>query len=141
MHASSIQSAVVCIWLLGGSAISPYGFESLLNKKRKSNSKRHSFFLTGVEGHNRHERLSCLTTASEACSTRLRTNFAKNDYQSLFTLVAPSVFESLLTKKSAPSDDDTDFLTGVEGLEPSRTVLETGMLPLHHTPKEQYIQL
>ena len=28
-------------------------------------------------------------------------------------------------------------LAGVEGLEPSRTVLETGMLPLHHTPKEQ----
>ena len=26
------------------------------------------------------------------------------------------------------------FLAGVEGLEPSRTVLETGMLPLHHTP-------
>ena len=27
------------------------------------------------------------------------------------------------------------ILAGVEGLEPSRTVLETGMLPLHHTPK------
>ena len=26
------------------------------------------------------------------------------------------------------------ILAGVEGLEPSRTVLETGMLPLHHTP-------
>ena len=26
------------------------------------------------------------------------------------------------------------FMAGVEGLEPSRTVLETGMLPLHHTP-------
>ena len=25
-------------------------------------------------------------------------------------------------------------MAGVEGLEPSRTVLETGMLPLHHTP-------
>ena len=28
-------------------------------------------------------------------------------------------------------------MAGVEGLEPSRTVLETGMLPLHHTPKER----
>ena len=27
-----------------------------------------------------------------------------------------------------------NILAGVEGLEPSRTVLETGMLPLHHTP-------
>ena len=27
------------------------------------------------------------------------------------------------------------MMAGVEGLEPSRTVLETGMLPLHHTPK------
>ena len=27
-------------------------------------------------------------------------------------------------------------MAGVEGLEPSRTVLETDMLPLHHTPKE-----
>ena len=26
------------------------------------------------------------------------------------------------------------FLAGAEGLEPSRTVLETGMLPLHYTP-------
>ena len=26
------------------------------------------------------------------------------------------------------------FVAGVEGLEPSRTVLETVMLPLHHTP-------
>ena len=26
------------------------------------------------------------------------------------------------------------LLAGVEGFEPSRTVLETGMLPLHHTP-------
>ena len=25
-------------------------------------------------------------------------------------------------------------LAGAEGLEPSRTVLETGMLPLHHAP-------
>ena len=25
-------------------------------------------------------------------------------------------------------------MAGVEGLEPSRTVLETVMLPLHHTP-------
>ena len=25
-------------------------------------------------------------------------------------------------------------MAGVEGLEPSRTVLETGMLPLHHAP-------
>ena len=25
-------------------------------------------------------------------------------------------------------------LAGVEGLEPSKTVLETAMLPLHHTP-------
>ncbi len=25
-------------------------------------------------------------------------------------------------------------MAGVEGLEPSRTVLETGMLPLHYTP-------
>ena len=30
-----------------------------------------------------------------------------------------------------------NLLAGVEGLEPSRTVLETGMLPLHHTPKER----
>ena len=33
------------------------------------------------------------------------------------------------------------ILAGVEGLEPSRTVLETGMLPLHHTPKERHIKL
>ena len=26
------------------------------------------------------------------------------------------------------------FLAGVEGFEPTPTVLETGMLPLHHTP-------
>ncbi len=26
-------------------------------------------------------------------------------------------------------------MAGVEGLEPSKTVLETGMLPLHYTPK------
>ena len=26
-------------------------------------------------------------------------------------------------------------LAGAEGLEPSRTVLETAMLPLHHAPK------
>ena len=32
------------------------------------------------------------------------------------------------------------ILAGVEGLEPSRTVLETGMLPLHHTPKERHIK-
>ncbi len=32
-------------------------------------------------------------------------------------------------------------VAGVEGLEPSRTVLETGMLPLHHTPKERHIKL
>ena len=32
------------------------------------------------------------------------------------------------------------YLAGVEGLEPSRTVLETGMLPLHHTPKERHIK-
>ena len=32
-------------------------------------------------------------------------------------------------------------MAGVEGLEPSRTVLETGMLPLHHTPKERHIKL
>ena len=30
---------------------------------------------------------------------------------------------------------EPNILAGVEGLEPSRTVLETGMLPLHHTPK------
>ena len=29
---------------------------------------------------------------------------------------------------------EPNILAGVEGLEPSRTVLETGMLPLHHTP-------
>ena len=29
---------------------------------------------------------------------------------------------------------DLDFLAGAEGLEPSRTVLETGMLPLHYAP-------
>ena len=29
----------------------------------------------------------------------------------------------------------SDFLAGAEGLEPSRTVLETGMLPLHYAPK------
>ena len=33
------------------------------------------------------------------------------------------------------------ILAGVEGLEPSRTVLETGMLPLHHTPKKHHIKL
>ena len=26
------------------------------------------------------------------------------------------------------------FMAGAEGLEPSRTVLETAMLPLHHAP-------
>lgn len=26
-------------------------------------------------------------------------------------------------------------MAGAEGLEPSRTVLETAMLPLHHAPK------
>ena len=31
---------------------------------------------------------------------------------------------------------EPNILAGVEGLEPSRTVLETGMLPLHHTPKQ-----
>ena len=29
----------------------------------------------------------------------------------------------------------TAIVAGAEGLEPSRTVLETGMLPLHHAPK------
>ncbi len=29
---------------------------------------------------------------------------------------------------------EPNILAGVEGLEPSRTVLETGMLPLHYTP-------
>ena len=38
---------------------------------------------------------------------------------------------SYKVKKTHPKDV---FLAGVEGLEPSRTVLETGMLPLHHTP-------
>ena len=28
-----------------------------------------------------------------------------------------------------------DDMAGAEGLEPSRTVLETAMLPLHHAPK------
>ena len=36
---------------------------------------------------------------------------------------------------------EPNILAGVEGLEPSRTVLETGMLPLHHTPKERHIKL
>ena len=35
---------------------------------------------------------------------------------------------------------EPNILAGVEGLEPSRTVLETGMLPLHHTPKERHIK-
>ena len=34
---------------------------------------------------------------------------------------------------------EPNILAGVEGLEPSRTVLETGMLPLHHTPKKQIL--
>ena len=30
-------------------------------------------------------------------------------------------------------------MAGVEGFEPSPTVLETGMLPLHQTPKSRHI--
>ena len=30
-------------------------------------------------------------------------------------------------------------MAGVEGLEPSPTVLETGMLPLHQTPMEHWV--
>ena len=52
------------------------------------------------------------------------------------TVRALSGFESILINKKIKSSKSYSlFFTGVEGLEPSRTVLETGMLPLHHTPK------
>ena len=36
--------------------------------------------------------------------------------------------------KKPPMKSSEVLLAGVEGLEPSRTVLETGMLPLHYAP-------
>ena len=42
--------------------------------------------------------------------------------------------KKVLKPKHTLKFKDNFFLAGVEGLEPSRTVLETGMLPLHHTP-------
>ena len=41
----------------------------------------------------------------------------------------------LAIKNGSNTGFEPNILAGVEGLEPSRTVLETGMLPLHHTPK------
>ena len=38
--------------------------------------------------------LLCLPTANLVCSTRLRTNFAKNDNKSFLTLVASLMFKS-----------------------------------------------
>ena len=46
----------------------------------------------------------------------------------------------LTIKNGSNSVFEPNILAGVEGLEPSRTVLETGMLPLHHTPKERHIK-
>ena len=48
--------------------------------------------------------------------------------------------ESSGNKKRATKKSLFILVAGVEGLEPSRTVLETGMLPLHHTPKERHIK-
>ena len=40
--------------------------------------------------------LLCLPTANFVCSTRLRTNFAKNDNKSFLTLVASLMFKSVI---------------------------------------------
>ena len=55
-------------------------------------------------------------------------------------LISGKISSSLKYEKTRRNGLNTMFkpfllLAGVEGLEPSRTVLETGMLPLHHTPK------
>ena len=49
------------------------------------------------------------------------------------------LFRFSLNAKSPKTLVNTEFpgfqaLAGAEGLEPSKTVLETGMLPLHHAP-------
>ena len=35
-----------------------------------------------------------------------------------------------------PNPESASYLAGAEGLEPSTTVLETAMLPLHHAPRQ-----
>ncbi len=66
--------------------------------------------------------------------------FAKNSSPNCFLNAKTlSGFESSSTKKRDQQKCCSLFLAGVEGLEPSRTVLETGMLPLHHTPKQYVI--
>ena len=48
---------------------------------------------------------------------------------STVTVTAKILRQTIIVKCSA-----VFVMAGVEGFEPSRTVLETGMLPLHHTP-------
>ena len=54
----------------------------------------------------------------------------------VFTAVLFSSFCKKRIKKSAAFA--TDLLAGAEGLEPSTKVLETHVLPLHHTPKHLF---
>ena len=53
-----------------------------------------------------------------------------DDIQSLRTDDIPLLSQWIKKSRS----EERDFLAGAEGLEPSRTVLETGMLPLHYAP-------
>ncbi len=94
------------------------------------------FFLAGVEGHSRFA--SCLLDDPNALhfGTRLRTFLLKNSTPYCFFLRKNPLRVRVLSnqKRTTYPMDRLFFLAGVEGLEPSRTVLETGMLPLHHTP-------
>ena len=85
-----------------------------------------SFVLAGVEGLR-------LGFASLVC-------FALSNHPSLplgflgASRSHPTGSRPIPVSKQKTAIGGSFVLAGVEGLEPSRTVLETGMLPLHHTP-------
>ena len=78
-----------------------------------------------IDAHFRQNCLNQKTTRREMFSWKIRI-----DAQKIEDCCSPI----LTIKNGSNSVFEPNILAGVEGLEPSRTVLETGMLPLHHTP-------
>ena len=84
-----------------------------------------------IDAHFRQNCLNHKTTRREIFSWKIRIDAQK---------IEDCCSRILTIKNGSNPVFEPNILAGVEGLEPSRTVLETGMLPLHHTPKERHIK-
>jgi len=96
----------------------------ILTIKNGSNPVFEPNILAGVEGLSRFASSLLAHPNASHFGTGLRTFLLKNSHPDCFLTQKPSQGSSpFLSKKSQPKRIDS-FFTGVEGLEPSRTVLE-----------------